>query len=227
MGDGTPCDDGVPETNGDSCSAGVCSGTQDCDDRDPCTQDSVDPDTHECIHATAPALGCRNAASSLLQFSTGNGGKIRWKWKAGEATSCDELGFPDSQTDYVACIYDGAAGQWSIAARIELPANGLWESDTSCRWSYRDRSALRDGIGSASLSPGGAGRPAIQLKADGPLAPIPAPAGSDRFFSMDPGLTIQLFNGSAVCWQSEFVAAQAARNSGELFKGRARYARPQ
>jgi len=53
--DGLPCDDGDACTVGDECAAGVCTGGTlvDCDDFNPCTDDSCDPATG-CINVPAP-----------------------------------------------------------------------------------------------------------------------------------------------------------------------------
>ena len=55
--DGTACDDGSLCTTGDVCEAGECAGTApDCDDDNPCTDDSCDEETGECV-------GTNNTAS--------------------------------------------------------------------------------------------------------------------------------------------------------------------
>jgi hypothetical protein len=53
--DGTPCDDGRPDTAGDACVNGVCVGAGlACDDANACTTDSYDPATGTCVHVLAP-----------------------------------------------------------------------------------------------------------------------------------------------------------------------------
>ncbi|MCZ6542334.1 MAG: M12 family metallo-peptidase [Planctomycetota bacterium] len=56
--DGTPCDDGVFCTNGETCSGGVCAGgtLTDCDDGNPCTLDTCDPVLEVCI--STPITPC-------------------------------------------------------------------------------------------------------------------------------------------------------------------------
>jgi len=52
--DGTACDDGDRCTVDDQCHAGVCEGKAlDCDDQNPCTQDSCDP-AKGCVHQDLP-----------------------------------------------------------------------------------------------------------------------------------------------------------------------------
>ena len=109
-------------------------------------------------------------------------------------------------------------GSFTLATHLQLEASNLWSSSSSCKWTYRDKSGLHDGIRSGQLAPGAAGRASIQFVAGGAELPLPAAISSDRFLAMDPVVTVQLHNGSGLCWQSEF--SQAVRNTAEKFKAR-------
>jgi cysteine-rich repeat protein len=59
-GDGAPCDaDGTVCTSGDACTSGICvpGKVLACDDDDPCTTDSCDPQTG-CVHTFSPDTPC-------------------------------------------------------------------------------------------------------------------------------------------------------------------------
>ena len=53
LGEGAVCDDGNPCTSGEKCQSGTCLSVEQgaCDDLDPCTVDSCDPDSGECTHS--------------------------------------------------------------------------------------------------------------------------------------------------------------------------------
>jgi formylglycine-generating enzyme required for sulfatase activity len=55
--EGTACDDGDWCTVGETCQQGVCAGgTRDCDDDDPCTEDTCDPVWGRCDHTPVPGV---------------------------------------------------------------------------------------------------------------------------------------------------------------------------
>jgi len=56
--DGTTCDDQSLCTTDDACAAGVCTGTaKDCDDNDPCTEDSCNEADGLCVNTRVPRPG--------------------------------------------------------------------------------------------------------------------------------------------------------------------------
>ena len=94
-------------------------------------------------------------------------------------------------------VYDGIGnGQYELATSFHLPANSSWETSSECRWSYTDKDGSNDGIRKFTLTPGTDERSSIVLGASGPMIPMPSPVAEDQFLNMDPGVTIQLFNGS-------------------------------
>lgn len=214
------CTDDNACTVGDVCVAGTCSpgSTTACDDGDPCTHETCDTGSGECTPAPAgPATGCLGAVRSALLFDQNNGEVAAWKWERGASTSCANFGNPSLGTDYDICVYDTAGpGQYELATSFHLPANALWKRKRACRWLYRDKTGSVDGIKRLRLKPSDGGRSAILLDASGPNTPMPVPVTSDRYFEMNPTVTVQMFNGTGTCWESEFTSAYA--NTGTLFK---------
>jgi hypothetical protein len=154
--DGQNCDDGNSSTVDDSCADGLCVGTLLCDDDNPCTRDFAEPATGECSFRTMPSPGCKLAGNTALQVKLRAKGQLRWKWQAGEETFCDEIGDPGVETRYDLCVYDNVAPEDSVlATHLRLEPDSRWAaSSESCRWTFRDTSALNDGLASAVISPG-------------------------------------------------------------------------
>lgn len=68
-----PCSDGDPCTTGDRCWDGECyAEPKDCDDENPCTDDSCDPATGDCIHA--PRADCDPTGDPCTQSDKCMGG---------------------------------------------------------------------------------------------------------------------------------------------------------
>jgi cysteine-rich repeat protein len=218
---GTSCEDDFLCTTGDTCSpGGVCHAGPfpSCDDGIPCTANECEPETGECTFAVRPADGCKGAGQSSLSLSTRGAGNAKWKWSRGEATSCEDFGSPDADTSYDLCIFDGAGGgTYELAAHFALPASGSWKRASSCRWTYKDRTAATDGITSLKLTPRDTGRASIQFSAEGEAAPLPVPVAADRFMASDPDVTVQIINSNGTCWESRL--ADGHRNSGDGYKG--------
>jgi hypothetical protein len=152
-------------------------------------------------------------------FNLDDGGKFRWNWEKGAATDCADFGNPALTTDYDVCVYDQVEpGQYELATSLHLPANPVWESRNSCDWIYLDKTQSIDGIRRFTLHPGSAGKSAIRLFATGANTPMPTPVAADRFFAMDPNVTVQLISSTGACWESEFSGAY--RNNGTKFRSR-------
>jgi cysteine-rich repeat protein len=223
---GTACDDGDLCTVNDSCVAGACIGEPlDCDDSSACTQDSCDPLTGTCSSVVEPLAGCRTASGSGLQFRAANGGSGGWKWRHGDATACDEVGSPDIDTDYDVCVYDGTgANTYALATSFHLSANASWALQGDCGWLYADDAAASDGISRFEISTGDDGTASVGFGLRGGNIPFPTPVASNRLFHMNPAVTVQMSNGSGVCWESQFTSAY--RNTATNFKSRLKFARP-
>ena len=86
--DGDPCDaDGTVCTVNDSCKAGVCvaGGKKDCDDKNPCTQDSCDL-AKGCTQVADDGKPCDADGTACTAGDTCQGGGC----KAGNLTVCDD-----------------------------------------------------------------------------------------------------------------------------------------
>lgn len=101
---GSSCSDGDVCTTGDVCSSGVCQGEDKlCDDGNPCTIDSCDPETGSCVSVPTPELDCDDAnACTSGDMCDANGLCL------GQAISCeDENPCTGSQCDPTeGCVYD-------------------------------------------------------------------------------------------------------------------------
>ncbi len=85
---GWPCDDGDGCTSNDLCTlAALCVGESTvCDDQDPCTADSCDPDAGACLFLPAPGAGCDDGNICTKKDTCQADGTCQ-----GEAKSCDDL----------------------------------------------------------------------------------------------------------------------------------------
>ncbi len=219
-----PCDDASACTIVDTCNAGVCVGQPplECNDGNPCTQDSCD-DLTGCINAEQPAALCLAGNSVQLTISDSSNNardQIGWKWSRGAATSQADFGDPLMSTSYTLCVYDTAASVSSLAAWARVDPNAAWRDKSPRGWAYKDKSAAFDGIDKIKLKPGAAGRSKAQLRSKGVGTPTPLPVAVDRLFSLDPSVTVQLINSDGVCWTSEFSAADVRKNSEKKFKAK-------
>ncbi|MGM0576280.1 MAG: hypothetical protein ACQEXJ_11170 [Myxococcota bacterium] len=85
--DGTPCDDGDPCTSGGTCEAGACASMpRACNDDNPCTVDTCDPDSGGCVHTpTEDGIACQSA-DPCLEGATCQGGACT----GGEPVTCED-----------------------------------------------------------------------------------------------------------------------------------------
>jgi cysteine-rich repeat protein len=193
---GTACDDGEPCTRSDACAGGVCVG-----------------------HAL-PAVGCRVAGSGAVLVRDGRGespDRLAWRWKRGPATSPAELGDPvGGGTSYTLCVYDVGSERTRVLAGSTIPAGGQC-GDAPCwravgrgfRYRRRTRS-LPDRV-YFDVRTDLRGRPRLALKRTGDfLSTGRLPAEQDL------RVTVQLTNGSDVCWETTHVPP-ARRNDPDEF----------
>ena len=84
--DGAPCDDGKLCTIGDGCKSGVCTptGAKNCDDSNPCTNDTCDP-TQGCQHT-----GFVGPCSDSNACTTGEACNLAGLCAGGTPTNCDD-----------------------------------------------------------------------------------------------------------------------------------------
>ena len=194
---GTPCDDRQPCTNADACASGVCSG------------------------AITPAVGCRTAGSGAVLVRDGGDGAsdlLKWRWKNGPATTLAELGDPLADgTTYTLCVYDTDSGRTRALAGTTIDA-GDQCGDEPC-WKeigggfrYRRRSAPERL--QFLVKTDASGRAKLVLKRKGDFLP-----GSRMPVAQDPRVTVQLVNGSDVCWETMHVAPPQRSDDTEFADG--------
>ena len=231
-GPGNPgCDDALGDVDVDpasasapSCAACVTDG--DCNDGNPCTEDTCDG-LGVCANAAEPidAGLCLVAQKSQLQVrSNANPDKnqLKWKWVKGDAFDQALLGSPDVDTEYVLCVYDANAAVRSLATAVVVAPGGAWQSKAPKGWKYKDKSGTSDGAQQVQLKTGAAGKTKAQLKARGLNLPMPVPFSPNKYFKQDPSVIVQLVNGTGTCWTSEFSPAGngTKKNDGEQFKAK-------
>jgi hypothetical protein len=166
--------------------------------------------------ATGPQAGCRRpvrsgrAALMLRDRTPDRSDKLIWKWTAGAATSKADFGSPLTSTSYTLCVYDangktiGSAG----APAANCRGRSCWR-DTGNGFGYRSRG----GSVRLTLHAGGDGAAAIIARGRGVGLDIdPLPASQP--------LTVQMKNGSGVCWEALY-SAPARHNQPGLFTDRA------
>lgn len=160
--------------------AGGGASCGDCDDGNPCTQDSCDSEG-VCQHADAPAMACRAGTKSALLLKNAS---MSWKLSGAQATSQDELSDPTTTAAYVMCVYDESGTR----ARLDVPAAGscgtksCWKAISTKGYAYKDASAANDGVSAlvlkgstlaktkAILKGAGTGLPSVALPLSGGVA---------------------------------------------------------
>ena len=213
---GTGCDDGSACTQTDQCDgAGTCVGTDplDCDDGDACTADSCTP-LSGCINDDAPATGCLTPGKSIVLIKSNasdhSKDKLLWKWIKGAVVSQANFADPLTDTDYALCIYAGAAS--SPIARLQLPAGAGW-SGVGTK-GYKFNGASPDGLSLALLKGGADGKSKALTKGKGATLPDPT-------LPLTYPVTVQLKkDGSALCLESSFTAADEVKNDAAQFKAK-------
>ncbi|MDX2166927.1 MAG: choice-of-anchor Q domain-containing protein [Deltaproteobacteria bacterium] len=213
---GEQCDDGNA-ASGDCCSA-TCqfeSGGGACDDGDLCTNgDSCDGAGH-CAGTGTPLPLCAGApaqqAMLLLKDAANDAGdRLLWKLTHGDATLPAALGDPIGGTGYRLCLYDAAAQpQPRLAAT--LLSGSVWRAAGS-GFIYRSASAAPQGIASATLKPGSAGKTKLLVKGKGSGLPLPA------LDTLVTPVVVQLRNAAGGCWGATYSAP--TRATATQFKSR-------
>jgi hypothetical protein len=213
------CEDGLTCNGAETCNptTELCeAGTPpDCSDGDPCTYDSCDEQSG-CASTVEPDPTCRDASGGFAVRDSAKDARdgVKWKWFKGAATLFEEFGDPITETQYDLCIYDYHGGTPSVAGHLALAPSALWEPRASSQYRYRDRTGASDGITRAKLKSGS--KPKIGLSAKGLNLPTPTPIDSSQFFDVDPYLTVQLSNGTGVCWVTQFD--RSYRNTATRYK---------
>lgn len=206
------CNDGNPCTV-DSCDPQLgcqhASGVGPCcDDGNPCTVDSFDQSSG-CVH-TPDVRSCRSAQSNGLGVRTDSAhprkDKLGWKWTKGEATSLSDFGMPAGTTSYTLCLFAGTGNAVFDHAEVP-PSPAKWSALAGRGFKYKDAAGSADGIAKMTLVAGAAGKAKIIVKGEG---------GGLSLGSPPYGLpvTVQMTNSStSACWASTFDAADIKRNA--------------
>lgn len=170
-----------------------------------------------------PASGCRQPVSSRASRLTirdrlvgGKGDLLRWTWGRGEATTPPDLGDPTATTDYVFCLYEGAAGVDRLTWELDIPAGKTcggppcW-SPSGAGYRYKDSSREQGFVRGLSLVAGDDGAARLDLRGGGlGLAPPRLP------LSQTPRVLAQLLNvENGECWEATF--SEATSSTAEKF----------
>jgi hypothetical protein len=222
-----PCDDGLLCTLVDTCEGGVCVGAvpPECQDDNPCTYDTCDDGTGECLNLAEPAPSCQGEGEPILsQLVIGNRDdtegrdKLKWKWgRIGIPTPAEDFGDPLTTTDFDLCIFDTTMGQPRIAAHLKVPHGAAWRQKGGLKWIFKDKVGDPDGVTIVKLRSGS--RPALGLKASRDNLALTA-FSSEKFFDMDSEVTAQLISNEGPCWTTTFLTAK--KNTSKKFRTKVR-----
>ncbi len=221
---GEQCDDGN-STAGDCCDAACqheAAGSA-CDDGDLCTRaDSCLAGA--CLGLAEPAPLCRAPGRSTLVLrdrTPDSGDSLTWRWLQGEATTFADLGDPiGGATGYALCLFDSSAGTWSLALRSAIPAGGscagraCWSALGNEGVRYSSPEALPDGVVTARLRSGEAGRSSVVVTARGASLPLPVLP-----LAHSPSVAVELRSSDGSCWGATF-ATPPTRNQAGLYRAR-------
>jgi hypothetical protein len=218
----TPCDDATVCNGMEECDgAGNCgSGTTlDCDDSQPCTQDTCDP-ILGCQSTSGPSATCLLPGKTSFDVTDkvdNSKDKIKWKWIKGEETFIADFGDPVVSTDYALCVYDETASSPTLTTSLNLPANGTWMPNNK-GFKYVDKTTAFDGVFKIQLKSGSAGKAKISFMAKGAgINPALTPFDGADFYDQDGQVTVQLLNGIGICWSAD-LPVPALKNEVDRFK---------
>ncbi len=198
------CEDGDPATWADQCSAGSCeSGFFAC--------------------PMFPLDGCRAPAfpgkSSIYLRTTSGGAKdmLKWKWKAGAATSLADYGDPVNSDEISLCLYDEDNDVPTLVVEQVIEPGGTcggkacWKGSARM-YKYNSKGvATSHGVGNLKLKTGGDGKASIAAKGKGVGIALPAAA-----LQADSHITMQLVSEPGGCWETVFDASSVTIKNGKL-----------
>jgi hypothetical protein len=156
-----------------------------------------------------PAAGCQSAGKSTLAIGDRNGERrdfIKWKWKKGAGVTQTDLGDPLSDTSYVWCIYDAAAGVPALVGELAITPNDNWTNKSPKGFHFGDRLVRMGGLRQLKMRTGDSGKASVQMRAFGEQLVLPLEAGGGAYFDADSAVTVQLVNGDSLCWESSFAS---------------------
>jgi len=145
---------------------------------------------------------------------------LMWKWNRGDATDVATFGDPSTTTGYRLCVYDTVAGVSALATELEIGPSVSWLDKRPRGWKYNDKTRSVAGVQSITLRAGETGKAKIQLKAKGDGIPMPLPVGTERFFTQDPSVVVQVVNDDGACWSGTYTTPGTSKNTGQQFKAK-------
>jgi hypothetical protein len=179
----------------DSLSCNVATVT--CDVRDSIGEDGPKQLTAraEAECAPEPPLpGCRS--SEKQAYTIRPGGKSKWKWTKGEATTKADFGDPTSDTEYQVCLYYSGFGENKQVSCSTVPPGVGWK-ESKKGYKFKSNSNT-DGVSRIKLKAGEAGKTKIRVKKTGERVLLPLTAT----------VVLQISNGEGLCWESLFSVFQ-------------------
>jgi cysteine-rich repeat protein len=199
--DGQVCAPSTACTIDATCHGGTCSGRPlPCE---PCG--SCDPVAG--CHA-AFADGCRRPTATqraildLRRRARRKGDALMWAWTSGAATAKADFGDPRTQSGYALCLYTSDGSQ--VIDVMNAPAGGQCGRGSPC-WhatrqgvTFQSTRGKPDGLTSAVLKSGNAGRARIVVRGKGSNLRLPA-------LPLSSGVAVQLrrSDGTGACWGAE------------------------
>lgn len=211
----------------ETCNTGtsMCqSGTNlDCDDDNPCTQDSCSPSLGCANEAEPSPLTCLTAPKAKLALirNTLNESKdkVMFSWSKGNSPFAD-FGDPLTTTEYSLCIYDadGAVLGMTVPPAGTCKDKPCWKlvgkQPAPKGVSYKDgtKPALNDGVTKLKTKASTEGKAAVSIAGKGTSVPA---------FDLTGGLTLPVVvqivtNDGPACWQGNFPTAK--KNDGFKFQ---------
>ncbi len=210
---GEQCDDGNVD-GGDCCSAGcLFEGLgASCDDGELCSNGDACDGAGSCNGAFTAAPICKGTTTSgkakliLKNRDNDKSDLALLRLSRGEATAMGELGDPQGSTAYELCVYD--AGGLVLSARA--PAGAKWGASGG-GFKYKDATRSPDGVQTAKLKSGDAGKTVLKLKAKGANLAMPG-------LGLALPVVAQLRNDAAGCWGESF--SSPSKNDLLFFKAK-------
>ena len=211
---GSSCDDSTVCNGNETCDgAGTCQpGTPlDCDDHNACSADSCDP-LAGCVNDDSPSVDCLPARSLVLirKSNDDTKDKLLWKWTRGAALDQMDLADPITSDAYGLCVYAGPTS--TLIADATIPPGASWtEVGTK---GYKFKGTSPNGLSLALLKGGAGGKSKALVKGKGAALPDPT-------LPVVYPVTVQLKkDGSPLCLESTFTAADEVKNDAGQFKAK-------
>lgn len=192
-----------------------------CNDSNPCTQDSCDPSLG-CVNAGTPMPACATSAKAKLllvrNVANETKDKVFFNWIKG-TTLFAEFGDPAATTAYSLCVYDDAGAVLGMTAPPGGDCGGkpcwkqLGRESNPNGWLYKDRRkpAPNDGMTLIKTKASDVGKAKLLVK--GARETVPP-------FDLTGGLTLPVTaqvvtSDGPICWEAVFTTSR--KNDGAKF----------